>query len=402
MTPARSTVVAPLDTLVHSPPIEADASPPEVQATGVSTARDSVAELGGTRHRDQLDSVRALAVLTVLIQHFIPQTQRWVPLGGIGVRVFFTLSGFLITGILLKARADAGELLKQARPGILCRFYIRRSLRIFPIFYLTLLLTGLCGSRPVHEGWRWHVAYLSNVYFFLRGAGNDSVTHFWSLAVEEQFYLVWPALILSIPRRWLTATIVLLAATAPIVRAALLYTGHNTWQASVLTPSCLDTLGLGGLLALVRSSMGVAAARRFATTCIWAGFAISVATGAVGVVFGWTWTTVTADTATALCSVWLINGAYDGFTGWAAVLLSWSPLVRLGLISYAVYVVHNFVPSLVDRLPLRPIALAGSLPGLQLATKAFVTISLAALSWRYLESPINRLKRFVPYVTTRG
>ena len=103
----------------------------------------------------QLDGVRAIAVFMVMAYHFIPGVDRVAPLGSIGVRLFFVLSGFLITRILLDARALP---LGQA----MAKFFIRRSLRILPLFYLVLLLSAAIDIGPVRQTFAWHATYLTN------------------------------------------------------------------------------------------------------------------------------------------------------------------------------------------------------------------------------------------------
>src|SRR6187402_354046 len=155
-----------------------------------------------------------------------------------GVRLCFVISGFLITGILLSWR-------NQPLGLALKTFYRRRALRIFPLFYFVLAAAAVLNIGPVRDTLVWHVSYLSNFYFYLRGDWHGSVSHLWSLAVEEQFYLVWPWLLLCAPARWLRPAIVAMIAVAPVSR--LLFPHPMD---SVLPTSCLDSLGLGALLAL--------------------------------------------------------------------------------------------------------------------------------------------------------
>ena len=170
--------------------------------------------------------------------HFVPGVDRYAPLGSIGVRLFFVLSGFLITRILLESRSwPTAHALKV--------FYARRALRIFPLFYLVLALAAVINIGPVRQTIGWHVTYLTNVYLFDRGSWHGSISHLWSLAVEEQFYLVWPILMLTAPERRLPAIIAATIVAAPITR--LLVGGA---MSSVLPTSCLDSLGAGALLAL--------------------------------------------------------------------------------------------------------------------------------------------------------
>ena len=156
-----------------------------------------------------LDGARTLAVLAVVLSH-----QALWSLGWVGVQLFFVLSGFLITGILHRAR---GSSLRT----YLRTFYGRRVLRIFPLYYAYLAALGvavLLGNMPngVAERLAFAAVYLSNHYTGSH-AGALLLSHFWSLAVEEQFYLVWPFLIYFCPGAWLRRVlIVLVLAGIPI------------------------------------------------------------------------------------------------------------------------------------------------------------------------------------------
>src|SRR4029450_13372172 len=141
------------------------------------------------KYMQQLDGLRAMAVLAVLWTHYLPE-EDWlfgVYWGGFGVRLFFVLSGFLITGILLKSRQ---YVMQGPQPAAfaLRPFYSRRLLRIFPLYYTTLAVTALMAIPPVRETMVWHITYLSNVYFSIQGRFHGPIRHFWSLSVEEQFY----------------------------------------------------------------------------------------------------------------------------------------------------------------------------------------------------------------------
>ncbi len=171
---------------------------------------------GSGEHLDQLDTLRAFAVTAVLIRHFWPELQPGLDLGARGVHLFFVLSGFLITGILLRSRAlveDSGRGTGLA----IRRFYIRRFLRIFPIYYLVLAVTWALGFPDVRSGIVWHLAYGSNILFAIENQWPPTTAHLWSLSVEEQFYLIWPLLMLLVPRRHLRTVIACLRTHRPAV-----------------------------------------------------------------------------------------------------------------------------------------------------------------------------------------
>jgi peptidoglycan/LPS O-acetylase OafA/YrhL len=224
-----------------------------------------------------LDGVRGLAVLMVLLYHFVAQTTAtnrfeagvgWVlNFGLLGVDLFFVLSGFLITGILYDTRES---------PRYFRSFYMRRVLRIFPLYYGVLavvffvvpLVPALRGAEVAelreHQWWAW--LYGVNVYLALQGGWVLSyIEHFWSLAVEEHFYFVWPLVVWLLadrPRR-LMGVALTVAALSFAARVAALLFGVSTIAASVLTPFQLDALCLGGFFAVcVRQPGGEAAVRR--------------------------------------------------------------------------------------------------------------------------------------------
>jgi len=330
----------------------------------------------------QLDGLRAVAVACVLAFHFVPGVDRYAPLGTIGVRLFFVLSGFLITGILLSWR---GQPLGEA----LTTFYARRALRIFPLFYFALAAAAVLNIGPVRQTFAWHATYLSNFYFYQRGDWHGSVSHLWSLAVEEQFYLAWPLLILSAPARWLRPAITAMIAIAPLSR--LLFPHPMD---SVLLTSCLDSLGLGALLALGASTpaphkevpYGGVPYKAFA----------GVGGGLVGTTLGLRYfgiggqlQTVGLDFGVSLLSAWVVARAAGGFAGAAGRFLSWPPAMAIGKISYGLYVYHGFTPYLLGRYV--PGFVAMPVP-LRVAMLAAATLLMAMASWRWLERPLLNQK----------
>src|SRR5262249_38047027 len=146
----------------------------------------------------QLDAIRAIAVILVIIHHWLPEDSwiNYTPNGRLGVNTFFVLSGFLITGILLRAR-DRLESKPGSSPAHMFRsFYVRRTLRIFPIYYLLLTVLWLLGDPELHHRPIPYISYTSNFLFFFGEYFPARLAHLWSLAVEEQFYLIWPWLML--------------------------------------------------------------------------------------------------------------------------------------------------------------------------------------------------------------
>lgn len=349
----------------------------------------------GQTHHVQLDAIRALAVILVMVQHYFPETEGWIELGAAGVRVFFVLSGFLITGILLRARRDA-ETDRQSKARVVRNFYMRRFLRILPLFYAVLIGTELLGFPPVRASFWWHATYLSNVFFFRRGSAFDLVTPLWSLSVEEQFYFVWPWLILYLPRRWIIPMILIAIGIAPVFCSAILFSGRNAWQSRVLTPACLDTLGLGALLAVLFEPRFRKRKIPLLRVCMYVGLAVFIGAVIGQLLHPSDWWTIPFDFSVGLWATALIDKAYRGFTGFIGWMFSTPPLTYLGIISYGIYVIHDFVGGFARRV-LRFAGLQS--PGeFTVALCMFlITVALASASWQSFEKPINRLKRRFPY-----
>ena len=202
-----------------------------------SETHGGVDRLSLPKHILALDGLRGMAILGVILFHaaveYAPSTLSGKALGAVfnvgwgGVDLFFVLSGFLITGILLETRGTA---------GFFRNFYARRTLRIFPLYYgvLFVIFVVLPHYRPFdtpglqtiarNQGWFW--TYLTNFGFIVHGSvfGNSDwllLNHFWSLAVEEQFYLVWPLLVYLLSGRSLRVICVFLFVEALFLRSGL-------------------------------------------------------------------------------------------------------------------------------------------------------------------------------------
>src|SRR6266545_6574103 len=222
-----------------------------------------------------LDGIRGFAVLWVMLHHFLAGATHHNPVlngafwfaahGYWGVDVFFVLSGFLITGILYDSRnAD----------NYFGAFYARRSLRIFPLYYC--VLTGVFVLTPIFYTWSteqaalakqqfWLWAYCGNIAMVVKNApiyeaGGLKLLHFWSLAIEEQFYLVWPAVVLAFSRKNLLRICGMLVIVAAISRYLIDRMGIEQPMASFFTFSRVDGLALGAMAALLARGTGGLAA----------------------------------------------------------------------------------------------------------------------------------------------
>jgi peptidoglycan/LPS O-acetylase OafA/YrhL len=359
----------------------------------------------------QLDALRFFAVLGVLVAHtWHPKRLPWLfgdlDWAGLGVRLFFVLSGFLITGILLDCRNIAE---KNEMPSMffIKQFYARRFLRIFPIYYLVVIIALIVNLPPAREVWGWLITYTTNVYITLNNEWVGRLGHFWTLAVEEQFYLVWPWIILFVPRKRLLPIILFFISLGPLYRvfAYKLYQfdiGAMDFKASTFTLGSLDSLAIGALLALAWSlDIPKLTLQKYLERLILPIGMILYTICLVlyhyrikpSVFF------IAGDFAASLIFAWLVSTAGLGFKGLAGKVLELKPLNYLGKITYGIYVYHNFAPLILVPV-LNRFGYELHTPGFtNFILSGLLTILIASLSWHWFEQPINNLKRYFQYAS---
>lgn len=357
----------------------------------------------------QLDALRFFAVLGVLVAHnWHPKRLPWLfgdlDWAGLGVRLFFVLSGFLITGILLDCRRLAEDT-SQTPFYFIRQFYMRRFLRIFPIYYFVIILALLLNVPPAREIWIWLVTYTTNVYITVFDTWVGRLGHLWSLAVEEQFYLIWPWLILFAPRKWLIPSMLLIISIAPAYRFYAYQNfpfdiGAMDFKAATLTLASLDSLGIGALVALLwRSNIQKEVLQKYLSRLVLpTGLLLYIATIVLyhyrikpSVFF------TLADLATAMIFAWLVSSSGMGFSGVTGRLLLFPPLIYLGRISYGIYLYHYFMPLILTPI-FNYFQIPYQVPGLlNFVLSSLLTLGIASLSWRFIEAPINNLKNHFQY-----
>jgi peptidoglycan/LPS O-acetylase OafA/YrhL len=301
----------------------------------------------------QLDGIRAVAVLLVIVSHWFPgDIVGKFGLGAIGVDIFFVLSGFLITRILIVERLNY-ELNPSARSKLkaIRNFMVRRSLRIFPIYYLLLVLLIIFKDQfpnPVSLDWEWYFFYLQNILFYINQAWpGGKLSHLWSLAVEEQFYLFWPWIILFVSQKWLLKIMVFFffIGIAFVYLLPGLKPGYN---ADLLTPSCMQAFSAGGMLAYFHVLKKNTFSNYYKVFGVFGLLAFgSLILGNVGVLPS----IIDLRTLMSMVTVGLISSLlyYPN-----ALLYKWilgnKPIVFIGKISYGVYLFHNFIPLLINSI----------------------------------------------------
>ena len=364
-----------------------------------------------------LDGVRGLAVLLVLCYDCLKLpsgggavsllTRKLAGSGWTGVDLFFVLSGFLITGILLDTRG---------RAGYWKSFLLRRAVRIFPLYYLTLagvfVVIPFLAARGVSavSDWiphsllqdqLWYWTYLQNWLFALNGAWPDGrvLNHFWSLAVEEQFYLVWPLVVAVLSPRGLRRLCLAVCAGALLLRIGILHHSGPGVGCYVLTITRADSLCLGALLALLLRDS------RFVERWGWAAPSLLFASMATLVLIDSQFPILKGASVGAYSIGHTLIGLTFACLIAAAVLvpathplarcLSLAPLLHLGKYSYAIYVFHRAVYAGVLQLPL-PDALAPLHGWVVFGLTILGSLAAAHVCWRLVEQPALSLKRYFP------
>jgi peptidoglycan/LPS O-acetylase OafA/YrhL len=338
----------------------------------------------------QLDGFRFIAVFLVMFGHWVDlpvlSKVNWY-LASAGVNLFFVLSGFLITQILINNKG------KSTKRHVLKQFYIRRFLRIFPLYYLVIFL-GYIFAVPFARGqFIYMAAYMVNILAAVANGHVGQFLHLWSLAVEEQFYITFPFIVLFLPKRRLMEAFYFIIALAVASRIAIAFIpgeGKAEFYGYILTPTCFDCFGIGAILAYLKVNKEKRLKWWLSRRAFFFGalilsislFFISHATG-----IGWL-RIVPTRFLFSIFAFWLIGKAsFNKFHGW---FLENRIIVYLGRITYGLYVYHYFMPYLFERI--------FHVKGMQYAPLYFLTtIAIAALSWHFFESPINNLKERFTY-----
>ena len=357
----------------------------------------------------QHDGVRGLAILAVTLYRFSKEipTDSWLGhslhtffgMGDRGVDLFFVLSGFLITGILVDTKGSR---------HCFINFLARRSLRIFPLYFVALFLflivanwvpafSGMFAPADINQFYLW--TYLANVKMSIEGAWCFGyLDHFWSLAVEEHFYLVWPLALLACT----TGTALRLAAITAVVcgvaRMCFAAVSDNGVAPDVLTLFRCDALLIGAMLALqIRSAQGLAPLRKWAAFC----FPVCLVLGLAAELFDRRLFTIAHTLWPILWAcvlVWLLSGHERH---WLAKLFNLSGLRMLGTLSYAMYIFQSPLIPIVGSVCSVTVlsqftgnAIVSNL--IYMALMFGFTYAAALLSWYCLEQHCLKLKKWFP------
>lgn len=335
----------------------------------------------------RLDGYRALAVGAVLFDHFLasPIVDR-IGIGSVGVRSFYVLSGYLITRILLEYRAlPVGSAART--------FYKRRLLRLTPAYYLAIFVGIALGLWSLRTDWWVHALYLTNFQIAIREEWVP-LGYFWSLSVEEQFYIGWFFVVVMLAPSQLKAAIAGCFLASALYRLSVFTLGMNPLL-NVLLPASVDYLAAGALLGLSESNgsherlrAALSSNAALVGSAVFLTFAISLSP-----------TSLTREIvypyAVILMSVTLICACTQRKDDNVFLdILSFGPIRHIGRISYGIYVYHMFVLGFFWKY--FPIATAHEGRAWRLVCSLIyvaTTLLVAELSWRFIEKPILANKR---------
>ena len=355
---------------------------------GQAAAWEFARRLPATRN-SQLDGWRAFAVAGVMWHHWTPTTWRGPFPFEIGLFYFLTLSGFLITRILLKELAAGEARSTPWRATAYQVFQTRRMTRILTPCYVAMVFAIVVGAPDIRAHAPAYLAHVSNFHMAWMHGWPSGTAHYWTLAIQMQFYFIWPLVVFFTPRRALVWVFAACVVVAPLSRMVIDLWIPGIQHGEAISTSALDYLGLGALLALARDR-GMQPGDVRLTRAAWLAFAGYVtlyvcyrtgrSCGGLGYV---------QQTLLAVGFAGLISSTIAGIPGIIGRVLNHPAVQHIGNLSYGLYLFHAMVPLFVGKvLPFLwfPV-FEGPLMAVRLAVFALVSWGVAWLCWRWLEGP---------------
>lgn len=343
----------------------------------------------------QLDGLRAIAMVAISWDHWTQDLLRKVLPIEVFLFLFLVLTGYLITGSLLRERDRNEAAGGRWKAASMKAYQIRRGLRILAPYYGALLFAWIVRAPDVWPSLGWYVFHLSNIHMAIQGFWPSGTAHFWSLAMQQQFYLLWPFVIWFVPRRWLGPAVIIVTLIAPVSRYfdPLLY-DHILWPDKMLWQA-FDYFGTGALLALaVRRGMPLEnRALKIAGVLCFCAYLYIYYGHSAGLPTFHLRSFQQTFLSISLCAV--IAAASVGFTGWRKALLEHHVLQRIGMLSYGVYLYHNLAPLAVGKT--MPFFWNGHFDSgwaliPRIAAYAGMTWLLTLASWRWIERPLQEIR----------
>jgi peptidoglycan/LPS O-acetylase OafA/YrhL len=343
----------------------------------------------------QLDGWRAFAVLGVIWLHWAPREWRGPLPFEIGLYFFLTLTGFLITRVLLRDR-DAGEKLHKPWRRMATRHFLkRRAIRILVPCYVAMAFAWICGAPDMRAHPLFYLTHLANFHIAFLPEYPSGTAHYWTLAIQMQFYLLWPLLIFYAPRRLLAPLLLAFVAMAPLSRCVMLHYFPQVEHPGAFSTSASDYFGVGALLALAMERGMQPGDRRLGITA-WIAFAFYVALYCLDEsghpVPG---LRHLQQTFVSIVFAGLISATLRGFSGPLGKVLEHPAAQHIGRLSYGLYLFHTTVPLAVGMvMPFlwHPV-FQGPLLAVRITVFALASWGVAWLCWRYLEQPLDRFRQ---------
>ncbi len=332
---------------------------------------------------NQLDSLRAFAAFSVIVFHFLLEYELGVfSFGWIGVDLFFVISGYLISAILLEQKDIINN-----KFLIIKNFIIKRALRLFPTYYLLIffsLFLSLAFGLYVWDSGDgiYYYTYTQNILFFIEGMKGVQLNHLWTLAVEEQFYLFWPWILIYISNKWLIRTLFIIIPLTLFFKA---FSGIE--ELRMLTFSHFDTLGGGALVALLLKEKGeyyFSFLNKAKSLTIFIPLTILILGAFYNVVCFFT------VLAVLVLSISLLIGCYYNFNGMFGKILNLRQLKYLGKISYGLYLYHKPIPYCFKLIVSKSHIQINNV--ILFILSIFFTVLIAHLSYNLLEKHFLKLK----------
>jgi len=339
------------------------------------------------KRNTQLDGWRAVAVAGVMWHHWSPREWRGPWPFEIGLFFFLTLTGFLITRILLWERLrgeDAGGAWKL---NAYARFAKRRLARILWPSYAAMVFAMLLGANDIRQHAMAYFAHLSNFHMAMMPKWPGGSAPFWTLAIQVQFYLCWPLLVFFAPRRWLALLFLTCVAIAPLSRLIFDIVFPHVHHAEAITSSAMDYFGIGALLAWAMEK-GMPAGDKRLTHIAWLALAAYVALYTLNEtdrqVVGWHYL---QQTFIAIAFAGLISSTLAGIGGGIGRFLDHPAIQHVGRLSFGFYLFHSAAPLLLGWIlpQLWHPFFEGPSVSLRILAFALTSWGLAWLCWRYLE-----------------
>lgn len=342
------------------------------------------------KRNTQLDGWRAFAVVGVMWHHWAPSEWKGPFPFYLGLFYFLTLTGFLITRILLREKTAGEESGAPWRLTAWKDFQKRRLARILAPCYAAMLFAIAVGAPDIRAHPLAYFAHLSNFHMAWMDGWPSGTAHYWTLALQMQFYFLWPLVVFFTPRKFMGRVFVACAAIAPLTRFVCAQWFPEIPNSQALTTATLDYFSVGALLALALDR-GVRAGDRRITVAGWlalVGYVALYSLEEMGrPVVGLRYV---QQTMLSVAFAALISASLAGFDGWRQRMLDHPVAQHIGRVSYGLYLFHTPVPLFLGWVLPQLWLLEGPLRALRFGVFALVSWGLAWLCWRWIEGP-NRL-----------